>query len=199
MSEISRHLSIEIKSPMAIDPTAFMATMTRRVQLTEEDKSVLAQAAPWGKEVAPAMADVFYDYLGKDEEMNAILNATEGRVHRLKQTFVEWFYEMFTGMDQWGKSYAERRWRIGLIHVKVGIGPQHVVPAMAVVVNALRQKLRQDNQSEALGDALSKICMIDLAFIEQAYFEVSSQAVLQEAGWTQALFQRLIAQGATAM
>ncbi|WP_460194293.1 protoglobin domain-containing protein [Thermosynechococcus sp. FA-CM-4201] len=184
---------------MTIEPINFMATMVRRVQLTDEDKSLLAEAAPWGKEIAPQMADIFYDYLGRDEEMSAILNATEGRIHRLHQTFVDWFYEMFTGMDNWGKAYAERRWKIGLVHVRIGIGPQHVVPAMAVVVNAVRQKLRQDNKSEALSDALGKICMIDLAFIEQAYFEVSSQAVLQETGWTQALFQRLIATGAAAM
>ncbi|WP_298614560.1 protoglobin domain-containing protein [uncultured Thermosynechococcus sp.] len=184
---------------MAIDPTAFMDTMVRRVQLTDADKAALTEAASWGKDIAPAMAEIFYDYLGRDEEMNAILNATEGRVHRLRQTFVDWFAEMFTGMDGWGKSYAERRWKIGLIHVKVGIGPQHVVPAMAVVVNAVRQRLRQDNKPETLGDALGKICMIDLAFIEQAYFEVSSQAVLQETGWTQALFQRLIATGAASM
>lgn len=91
-----------------------MATMMRRVQLIDEDKSLLAEAAPWGKEIAPQMADIFYDYLGKDEEMNAILNATEEQIPRLHQTFVHWFYEMFTGMEDWGKAYAKRRWKIGL-------------------------------------------------------------------------------------
>jgi hypothetical protein len=106
---------------------------------------------------------------------------------------------MFTGIDSWGKAYADRRWKIGLVHVRIGIGPQHVVPAMAVVVNAVRNRLRQDGKSDVLSDALGKICMIDLAFIEQAYFEVSSQAVLKETGWTQALFKRLIARGASTM
>ncbi len=41
--------------------------------------------------------------------------------------------------------------------------------------------------------------MIDLAFIEQAYVEVSSSAVLQETGWTEGLFRRLIATGAKTM
>jgi hypothetical protein len=65
---------------------------------------------------------------------------------------------------------------------------------MAVVVTAVGQKLRSDGKPEALSDALSKICMIDLAFIEQAY----SEALLKETGWSQALFQRLIAKGAAA-
>jgi len=46
---------------------------------------------------------------------------------------------------------------------------------------------------------LGRICMIDLAFIEQAYVEVSSAAVLQETGWTAALFKRLVATGAGSM
>ncbi len=184
---------------MSMEPVEFLSRMTRRVQLEAADQEMLTAAAAWGREIAPAMADVFYDYLGRDEEMNAIINATEGRVHRLRETFVEWFYEMFTGIDNWGQAYAHSRWKIGLVHVRIGIGPQHVVPAMAVVVNAMHQRLRENGKPEALSDALGKICMIDLAFIEQAYFEVSTRAVLEETGWTQGLFQRLIARGAAAM
>ncbi len=184
---------------MAIEPAVFMEKMVQRVQLADADKALLAAEASWGKDVAPQMSDIFYDYLGRDEEMNAILNATEGRIHRLRETFIEWFHQMFTGIDGWSKAYADCRWKIGLVHVRIGIGPHHVVPAMAVVVNAVRNRLRQDGKSDVLSDALGKICMIDLAFIEQAYFEVSSQAVLQETGWTQALFQRLIARGANTM
>ena len=106
---------------------------------------------------------------------------------------------MFTGMDDWGAAYAERRWRIGLIHVKVGIGPQHVVPAMATVVNEVGTQLRVESKSDELQAALSRICMIDLAFIEQAYLEVSTAAVLKETGWTEKLFHRMISTGAASM
>jgi hypothetical protein len=173
--------------------------MEKRIGFTEEDKTLLKSNADWGKEVAPEMADHFYTYLGRDPEMNAILNEKEGRAHRLRETFVQWFFEMFTGMDDWGSGYAERRWRIGLVHVQIGIGPQHVVPAMAIVVNEVGKRLKADGKPEELRDALSRICMIDLAFIEQAYVEVSSAAVLKETGWTEGLFKRLIATGANAM
>lgn len=145
------------------------------------------------------MADHFYGYLGRDAEMSNILNAQEGRIHRLRETFVQWFHEMFTGMDAWGKDYADRRWRIGLVHVQIGIGPQHVVPAMAIVVHEVGKRLQADGKDQALKEALSRICMIDLAFIEQAYVEVSSAAVLRETGWTEGLFRRLIATGASSM
>jgi len=184
---------------MALDPNEFMARMAKRLDFTTTEKTILQENAAWGLKIAPGMADHFYTYMGRDDEMNAILHASEGRIHRLRETFVDWFHEMFTGIDEWGNGYAERRWRIGLVHVRIGIGPQHVVPAMATVMHAVTQQLLIDNQSIAVRDALSKICMIDLAFIEQAYIEVSSAAVLRETGWTEGLFKRLITTGAGSM
>jgi hypothetical protein len=67
---------------------------------------------------------------------------------------------------------------------------------MAVVVQAVGARLRAEGKTDALQESLSKICMIDLAFIEQAYVEVSAAAVLKETGWTEGLFRRLITAGA---
>lgn len=181
---------------MALDPHLFMATLTRRIGYSDEDKSLLKAQADWGLTIAPDMADHFYAYLGKDPEMETILNAKEGRRHRLRETFVQWFHEMFTGIDSWGNSYADSRWRIGLVHVRIGIGPQHVVPAMATVVMEVGKRLKADAKPETLRDSLGRVCMIDLAFIEQAYVEVTASAVLNETGWTEGLFRRLITTGA---
>lgn len=184
---------------MALEPHSFMNKMEERIGFDSEDKTLLSANSDWGLLIAPSMADHFYAYLGRDEEMSTILNASEGRIHRLRETFVQWFHQMFTGIDTWGNAYADCRWKIGLIHVQIGIGPQHVVPAMATVVHEAGRRLQADGKNEALRDALSKICMIDLAFIEQAYIEVSSSAVLRETGWTEKLFRRLITSGASAM
>lgn len=184
---------------MTLEPHTFMTTMEKRVALTNEDKALLKSQADWGKAIACDMADHFYAYLGRDAQMNGIMNAKEGRMHRLHETFVEWFHEMFTGMDDWGNAYADRRWRIGLVHVQIGIGPQHVVPAMATVVSEVGKRIKTDGKPEELRDALGRICMIDLSFIEQASVEVTAASVLKETGWTQGLFQRLIASGANSM
>lgn len=184
---------------MSLEPKAFMSKMVSRIGFSTDDRTVLQSNASWGLEIAPEMADYFYEYLGRDPEMSAILNESEGRIHRLRETFVSWFHEMFTGMDDWGDSYAERRWRIGLIHVRIGIGPQHVVPAMAVVVHEAGKRAIADGKDQQMREALAKICMVDLAFIEQAYIEVSSAAVLRETGWSEGLFRRLVTTGAAAM
>jgi hypothetical protein len=184
---------------MGLEPKAFMSTLEKRIGLTDSDKALLKSEADWGLKIAPEMTDHFYAYLGRDEEMNGILHAQEGRLHRLYQTFTEWFSEMFTGIDDWGSVYAERRWKIGLVHVRLGIQPIHVVPAMATVMYQVDKHIQVENKSPSLKDALSRICMIDLAFIEQAYIEVSSTAVLRETGWTENLFRRLITTGARDM
>jgi hypothetical protein len=191
--------SIKELSVMALEPHAFMNKMSTRIGFTAEDRALLKANSEWGLKVAPEMADHFYAYLGRDAEMSNILNASEGRIHRLRETFVQWFHEMFTGMDEWGNAYADRRWRIGLVHVQIGIGPQHVVPAMATVVQEFGKRRQADGMSDAVQESLGRICMIDLAFIEQAYVEVSSAAVLKETGWTEGLFKRLVATGAHAM
>ncbi len=184
---------------MTLNPQEFMVNLEKRVIFSNEDKTILKMNSDWGKEIASDMADHFYAYMGGDAEMNAILNAKEGRINRLHETFIQWFHEMFTGIDDWGTAYANRRWRIGIVHVQVGIGPQHVVPAMAAVVQEVGKRVKADGKDESLRDALSKICMIDLAFIEQAYVEISSAAVLKETGWTESLFKRLVATGANPM
>ncbi|MDX2256620.1 MAG: protoglobin domain-containing protein [Pseudanabaenaceae cyanobacterium bins.39] len=184
---------------MVLDPNDFMTKMVNRISFSAADKDILKANAAWGNSIAKDMADVFYAYLARDAEMNAILTAKEGRMHRLNETFIEWFGEMFSGMDEWGSAYAARRWRIGLVHVQIGIGPQHVVPAMATVVNEVGQQLKKAGLSDDVREALGRICMIDLAFIEQAYVEVSSQAVLRETGWTEGLFKRMISTGASSM
>ena len=178
---------------MILETHALMVTMEDRIGFTTMDKDLLKSHADWGLQIAPEMANHFYDYLERDAEMKAILNfGDNGRIHRLHQSFIQWFYEMFTGVDNWGNAYAERRWKIGLVHVRAGIGPQHVVPAMAMVVHEVDKRIKVDGQPEELKEALSRICMIDLAFIEQAYVEVTLSTVFQEAGWTEALFKRLI-------
>ncbi|AFZ60236.1 hypothetical protein H6G54_08325 [Anabaena cylindrica FACHB-243] len=182
-----------------MDTLAFMNKLENRFSFTPEDKSILTSNADWGLEIASEMADHFYSYLGRDEEMNAILNATEGRIHRLRETFIHWFHEMFTGIDDWGIGYSKSRWQIGIVHVKIGIQPQHLVPAMATVVHEVGKKLKLEGKSEELKEALGKICMIDLAFIEQSYVEVSTSAVLRETGWSAVLFKRLVTHGAESM
>ena len=69
---------------MTLNPHDFMATMEKRMSFTDEDKALLKSQANWGQQIASEMVVHFYAYLGRDPEMNAILNETEGRIHKSK-------------------------------------------------------------------------------------------------------------------
>jgi len=73
---------------MTLEPHAFMTTMKKRIVFTNEDKALLKLQSDWGKQIAADMAEHFYSYLGRDVEMNAIMNAKEGRIHRLRENFI---------------------------------------------------------------------------------------------------------------
>ncbi|MGK7945251.1 MAG: protoglobin domain-containing protein [Microcystaceae cyanobacterium] len=180
---------------MSLNPTAFMKETESRMLFTDADKAILKSYASWGEEIAEEMSEHFYDYLKRDEEMNAMISEPPERMPRLQKTFVKWFIEMFAGIDEWGTQYADNRWKIGVIHIRLGIGPKHVVPAMATVVREAAKKLEAEGKDAELKAALTKICMIDLAFIEQAYVEAAFVAT----GWTPDLFQRLVMSGGKAM
>lgn len=182
---------------MAIQSSDLLQILISRTGFSDQDKAILQQNADWGSTIAKDMSEFFYGYLDQDSEMAAVI-AKHNR-QRLGETFTNWFKEMFTGIDNWGSSYADRRWKIGVVHVRTGIGPQHVVPAMATVVQEVGQRLVQDGKPEQLRTSLSKVCMIDLSFIEQAYIEVAYNAVQQETGMSEALFKRLIANGANTL
>jgi len=182
---------------MAIQSSDLLQILISRTGFSDQDKAILQQNADWGSAIAKDMSESFYGYLDRDSEMAAVI-AKHNR-QRLGETFTNWFKEMFTGIDNWGSSYAERRWKIGVVHVRIGIGPQHVVPAMATVVQEVGRRLVQEGKPEQLRTSLSKVCMIDLSFIEQAYIEVAYNAVQQETGMSEALFKRLIANGANTL
>ncbi len=68
---------------MNLSPHEFMATMEKRVSFTDKDKALLKSQATWGQQITSELAVHFSAYLGRAPEMNAILNETQGRIHRL--------------------------------------------------------------------------------------------------------------------
>lgn len=57
---------------MTLDSHVFMTTVEKHINFSGEDKAILKSHAEWGKAIAPKMAEHFYDYLGRDAQMNAL-------------------------------------------------------------------------------------------------------------------------------
>ena len=129
-------------------------------------KKLESAMAPMASEIALA----FYDYLGRDEEMHAILWDVPGRVERLYGKFAQWYREIFSG--DYDEAYAQRRVRLGLIHAYVGVRPSHIMPAMGIVqelsLEHLRNVFRSGNIYAAI-EAFEKILSIELALMQESY------------------------------
>lgn len=74
-----------------------LQTLVRRTGLTEQHTHTLRSLEPIAGPLAPEVALTFYDYLGRDPEMHAILWSVPGRVERLYRSFAAWYRELFSG------------------------------------------------------------------------------------------------------
>ncbi|ETN88074.1 protoglobin domain-containing protein [Thermus sp. NMX2.A1] len=158
-----------------MDPGALLDLLKRRTGFTEEHAAMLRELGALMIPLAPEVALAFYDYLGRDKELGAILHAVPGRVERLYGTFARWYAELFGGT--YDRVYAEGRRRIGLVHARFGIGPRAMVPAIGIVqelsLEHLRTALRGPEVYSAV-EAFEKIIAIEIALIEESYLEALS-------------------------
>jgi hypothetical protein len=156
-----------------------------------------------GKLLTPhtnAMADLFYQRLDASPASKAILDADPARRGKLHTTLAEWYQQIFSG--RYDEAYAQRRWIIGLVHVRLGIPPMFVVGSMENVYRFSAHKLGEaagqlTGSLEDNVESLSKMLATDLAFIEQSYAESTMRAMASEMGADLRVFQRFMTKGAT--
>lgn len=180
-------------------PEELLQTMKTLLNFNDQDVANLKAMGPLLIPHATEMTQVFYEALSRSPEAKAILDGDSGRRERLHSTLDAWYKEIFAG--SYGDAYAQRRWIIGLVHVKIGIPPKFVVGSMKNVYVFSARKLgeMQGQLTGTLHDnciSLSKTLGIDLAFIEQSYAQSTSRAMALEIGASEALFKRFASKGA---
>lgn len=180
-------------------PEELLQTMKTLLDFNEKDVANLKAMGPLLTPHTAAMAQIFYDALDRIPESKAILDGDPGRRDRLHTTLDAWYREIFAG--DYGNAYAQRRWIIGLVHVKIGIPPKFVVASIKNVYVFSARKLGEI-QSQLTGTlhdnciSLSKMLGTDLAFIEQSYAQSTSRAMAIEIGASESLFKRFASKGA---
>lgn len=153
-----------------MDAKALLDKLIQRTGLEAAHIRTLAKLEPVMAPMASEIALAFYDYLGRDQEMHAILWDVPGRVERLYARFADWYKEIFSG--RYDRAYAERRVRIGLIHASVGVRPSHIMPAMGIVQELSLEHLRNVFRSGDIFagvEAFEKILSIELALMQESY------------------------------
>lgn len=181
-------------------PVELLNTMKTLLNFDEADVARLKTLGPVLIPHAAEMAEKFYATLEQFEECREIIAAHPERREKLRSTLTNWYAEIFSG--DYGSEYAERRWIIGLVHVKVWIPPYYVVGAMETVYIFSARKLNEIETTFSGNElfyieSLSKMLRIDLAFIEQSYAQSINKAMALEIGTNEALLHRVVESGAT--
>lgn len=131
-------------------------------------RSLHAAAVPQFESVA----QIFYDRIVSHEEARTVLVGGESQVGALKVTMVAWLDTLLTG--PWNEAYWAQRYRIGRVHVRIGL-PQHY---MFGAMNVLRTELARiawerfnpdPDALEAVRNALGKIIDLELAVMLHTY------------------------------
>ena len=137
-----------------MDPGELLDLLKRRTGFTEAHAALLRELGEVMVPIAHEVALAFYDYLGRDPELGALLHAEPGRVERLYRTFARWYGELFSGV------YARA-----------------MIPAMGIVqelsLEHMRMALRGHEVYSAV-EAFEKLVAMEVALIEESYLEALS-------------------------
>lgn len=171
------------------DPFAYYGRLREFVGFVPEDVATLKRIAPVLLPEQTRITDAFYDAILKEPETAAYV---EGRVDALKKTHGKWFEELFDGA--YDRAYFERRWRIGMAHVRIGLGPRWVDMVVAhinqLVLAALVEHLGTEG-AEA-HQSFARLLELDRAIIQLAYDEDRLDRFSEFTGMKRSLIENVI-------
>ena len=102
-------------------PEEVFVELKAMLELDGADITRLVALQPLFVRHGQRITEDFYARLGENPTTAALI---EGRVEALKATHRVWMLELFGG--QYGPEYLERRLRIGMAHVRVGLSLIHI-------------------------------------------------------------------------
>jgi signal transduction histidine kinase len=144
--------------------------LKRYVRFDGEDEAALralhALAAPDFQRIA----SVFYDRILAHEEASKVLHGGESQVGQLRLTLVAWMDTLLRG--PWDEAYWAHRYKIGRVHVRIGM-PQHYMFGAMNVIRAELDALVVDRLGApavlATRAAVGKILDLELAIMLHTY------------------------------
>jgi hypothetical protein len=177
-------------------PVQMFADLKQFIGFTDADAANLRRLAPLFAEHGPAVTDEFYTRLAGHPETAALI---AGRVDMLKKTHARWMNELFAG--DYGDGYLENRWRVGLIHVRVGVRP-HWVDAVASFLRAagtelIAREIGDPDERVACTQSYLRILDLDMMLVDLAYGEERLDRLSQFTGMSRKLIERCVLQNKT--
>ncbi len=156
--------------------------LRRFIGFGEEDQERLLAFFPHAEPHLSKVVDHFYDRLSDFPRAASVLRDQE-HINQLKKTLIVWLVELLTG--PWDDAYCQRRVRIGVRHVQVGLAVEYMFGAMSLVrehLYSIAQRVMEDGAGQ-LCISISRVTDFDLALMTWTYMDASSaqdQRTLQD-------------------
>lgn len=152
-----------------------------------EDAAQLRRLGPLLLPHQPRLTEAFYEQLGKHGPTAKLI---DGRVEHLKKTHAAWFADLFNG--EYGQPYFERRWRIGLAHVRIGLDPYWVEVVMSLIRVLAAEVMDGLPEAPQMRSALLKALDLDLLIINLSYQEDRLERLTDFTGLKRPLIENII-------
>ncbi|MCM2332357.1 MAG: HAMP domain-containing histidine kinase [Anaeromyxobacteraceae bacterium] len=145
--------------------------LKRYVRFDESDGALLRALHPRALPRFQEIAEAFYDRILSHEEASKVLHGGESQVGHLKVTLVAWMDSLLTG--PWDEAYWQQRYRIGRVHVRIGMPQHYMFGAMNVLRDRLdavaKERLAGQASLEPTRAAVGKILDLELAIMLHTY------------------------------
>jgi signal transduction histidine kinase len=148
------------------------AELKRYVLFDEADEAALRDLHVTAAPRFEAVAEVFYQRILDHDEARKALAGGESQVGHLKVTLVAWMDRLLKG--PWDQAYWDDRYKIGRVHVRIGL-PQHYMFGAMNVVRAELTRIAFERFSvdrermNTVRNALGKILDLELAIMLHTY------------------------------
>ncbi|WP_242353190.1 MULTISPECIES: sensor histidine kinase [Anaeromyxobacter] len=153
-------------------PETVFDELKRYVRWGETDEQALRTLHGFAAPQFQLLAEEFYDRILKHEGARAALAGGESQVGHLKVTMVAWLDRLLAG--PWDEAYWEQRYRIGRVHVRIGLPQHYMFGAMNVHRTGLAriayEAFHDDPDAlQRVRTALGKILDLELAVMLHTY------------------------------
>lgn len=163
--------------------------------LTPDKEALLQKAGSTIKPALPGVTDRFYTTLQAIEKTAPFI---EGRLEQLKTTHLKWLKDLFDG--PYDESYTQAMYRVGRVHVKVGLPVEFMSGGMSLISEELTTLVCQTYADDPklcppLLKAINAVMGFSLLVMQQSYQLSSLSAELDRflaiTGMSMTLFENL--------
>lgn len=148
-----------------VKDVAILSELMALLDLSADDRSLLAGLHKQSQSVSGALTKAFYDRLfAHNNTAEYLKDASMDRLHTM---VAEWFHDLFSGV--YDEAYARKRLEIGRIHVRIGLPVRYPLAMLDVVAQYGESIARQSPQPEQAVVAFRKVLALDVAIFNQAY------------------------------